>query len=619
MSAQDFGREGRDDKLFEYLERQLEGIETDEYLHGMTGQDLAEKGLTATQRPAPERRRVRETTEPERLGFEEGVDYARLPGGTDADSVPDAELDGLGAVAAGALMATRRVGAGTRLRVGANVRKEIDESTERYFAVVNGYAVLAGDAFLVVPADADCRVGITVSADSMTAVMACSRGKGRGRMLSVASVHAALLSMGVTHGIDQVAIEKALNDANRSGNAVSDTMVAAGTPPIRGADGVAEYAFSDEPKECDFKILPDGRVDYRSTCNISMAAQGQTLATLRDPTQGTPGRDVRGRVVAAENGKPASLAAGEGVTVSPDGKTFEAAVNGAILLNGSVVEVVNTYVVNGDIDFSTGNIDFDGTVVINGAVLDGFEVKASGDIVIAKNVESARVEAGRDVLVRGGVQGKGKGLVAAGRDIHVGYAQSARLEAQGSIHVDNFAINSYLFTSRNLYLTRNKGAIIGGETYAQKGIDARALGSENGVKTYVTVGADFLVLRKIAEIDRAIVFLTDSRDKIDGSLKATARMLESGKTLPEDKRALVQRVMDKRAELDQRLKVMAARRADLHEQSMERATCFVKASGECYPDVYLKIRDQATVVKVKRQAVKFYEDRDTGEIAVGAY
>ena len=87
------------------------------------------------------------------------------------------------------------------------------------------------------------------------------------------------------------------------------------------------------------------------------------------------------------------------------------------MLNGTIIEVVNTYVVNGDVDYSTGNIQFNGNVVINGTVPDGFEVKAEGDIVVMKIAESARLEAGRDIIIKGGVQGKGKGLVSAGRDI----------------------------------------------------------------------------------------------------------------------------------------------------------------------------------------------------------
>jgi len=62
------------------------------------------------------------------------------------------------------------------------------------------------------------------------------------------------------------------------------------------------------------------------------------------------------------------------------------------------------------VDFVTGNIFFNGNVVVCGTVLDGFEIKADGDIIVSKIVESATLTAGRDVIVKGGVLGRGKGL-----------------------------------------------------------------------------------------------------------------------------------------------------------------------------------------------------------------
>jgi len=91
-----------------------------------------------------------------------------------------------------------------------------------------------------------------------------------------------------------------------------------------------------------------------------------------------------------------------------------AEVNGSIVLNRTIIEVVNTFVVNGTwiIQRATYNSRQRGHQR-HGP--DGFEVKADGDIVVMKIVESARLEAGRDIIIKGGVQGKGKGLVSAGR------------------------------------------------------------------------------------------------------------------------------------------------------------------------------------------------------------
>jgi hypothetical protein len=313
------------------------------------------------------------------------------------------------------------------------------------------------------------------------------------------------------------------------------------------------------------------------------------------------------------------LAAGEGVRADKGATEFYAAINGSIILNGSVIEVVNTYVVDGDVDFSTGNIQFNGNVLINGNVPDGFEVKAEGDIIVAKIVESARLEAGRDIVIKGGVQGKGRGLISAGRDIKVGYAQNARLEAQGNIYIGNFAINSYVFTSKNLVMLEKRGSVIGGEVFAQRGIDVRILGSENGVKTSAEAGTNYLVLRRISELDTAIEFCERNILKIDDSLKTFYSRMKSGQPMTDATKQVIAKTIEKKKDLEQRRAIMFAKRTDLFEQSRERDACFVKVKQTCFADVTIKIKEYKTVVTKERNNVRFFEDRNAETIAVGAY
>jgi uncharacterized protein len=258
-------------------------------------------------------------------------------------------------------------------------------------------------------------------------------------------------------------------------------------------------------------------------------------------------------------------------------------------------------------------------VLINGNVPDGFEVKAEGDIIVAKIVESARLEAGRDVVVKGGVQGKGKGCISAGRDIKVGYAQNARLEAQGNIYIGNSAINSYIFTSKNLVMLERHGSIIGGEVFAQRGIDVRVLGSENGVKTFIEAGTNYLVIRRISELDAAIEFCERNILKIDDCLKTFYGRMKSGQPMTDATKQVIAKTLEKKKDLEQRRAVMFAKRTDLFAQSRERDACFVKVKQICFPDVTIKIKEYKTVVSKTRENVRFFEDRKTEAIAVGAY
>lgn len=607
------------DKFLSRLEQQLDDIETNELLDGVTGKSLQEKGFIGDKEIEIRRAAHRHGTEKEQLVFEPGVEFDRL---ADAANFEELEIETvlfLKDVDKNQLIATRSADEQTPFGAGNNVARIVKDNTECYHATARGKVVIIRDALHVFPSDINCTVETRISLDRMHTFLTCSGAYGYGNPLTPGFVLKKLAKRGVKHGIDREAIDKAVEAANQLRTVQKEVIVASGTPARQGDAGRADYEFGTEAEEHDFRILPDGRIDYKNSTSIVMAEKDDLLATIVDPQNGIPGVNVLGETVAASDGSAAFLTAGNGVKVSDDGKQFFAETKGNVVLNGTVLEVVKTYAVSGDVDYTTGNIHFNGTVLINGNVREGFEIEAEGDIMVSKNVESARLKAGRDVVVKRGIQGKGKGLVAAGRDIRASYAQNARLEAQGNVYIENSAINSHIFTSKYLKMQEKRGVVIGGEVCAQRGIDVKMLGSENGVKTYVDVGTDYLVVKKIAELDQAIDFHRAGVKKIDETLRAVSDALGKDQPLAPGRRKLVKRALAKKNELEQRLKVMFAKKSDLVALSKTQDVCFVKVSKTCFPDVYMKIRGQMILVSEKRENVRFYEDRKDGEIKTGAY
>jgi uncharacterized protein (DUF342 family) len=601
-----------DDALMKRIEKQLDDIEVAEILHDMTGGSLEDKGFLG-HKPVEIKRSAQNTgTEKEHLLFAQGVDFLRLTDSECFDSLTRQSLIHLKPVGKGQLIATRNSDERSPFGPGKNALKEVRDGVDRFYSAISGFPVIHKNALHVFPSDADCSVRVTLSADKSKAFIDCVPGFGNGKLLRENVVMEELLKSGVTYGLDRNKIAGAVNDANSKMEKQTDILVTQGIPAVRGQDGGIQFAFDSEQKEYDFRILPDGKIDYRNSTNILMAKKDMLLARITDPLPGKPGVNVLGETIPADPGKPASLTAGGGVRRSPDGKEFYAEINGSIMLNGSVLEVVDTYVVNGDVDYSTGNIQFNGTVVINGSVPDG-------DIVVMKLVESARIEAGRDVIIKGGIQGKGRGLVYAGRDLRAGYAQNARLEAQGNIYLENFAINSYLCTTKQLFMRNKKGAVIGGEVFALRGLDVKVLGSETGVKTLIDAGNDYLVMRRLSELDTAIAFIRNNLRKIEESLRPVFTKLKAGEPLPASIKPLVAKAIEKRKDLELQVSVMSAKRLDLLGQLQEPGSCFIKVSQTCHADVVIKIRELRKSVTSDRENVRFYEDKKNNEIAVAAY
>ncbi|MBD3393209.1 MAG: DUF342 domain-containing protein [Chitinivibrionales bacterium] len=607
-----------EDRLIDRLEANLQQIETDEILKGMTREELEARGFVGDKDISVERASFRETTEKEKLVFEGGVEYERLDDHAEYGDLDIEKLLFVKDVKAGQVIATREQNETVPFNAGNNVEKGDLDGRECFRAMVKGKVVILRDTMHVFPSDIDCTIDVRVSNDTMYAFMDCAPGYGDGKELTSDAVIQEMERLGVLFGIQEDAIRRALDAANERRALQKNVTVAEGRAPRRGADAEIEYGFHMSEEKQSFKILEDGRIDYKGSANIPVAQKGQLLATVKKPDEGVPGMNVLGQEIPAEGGGESYLVAGTGVRAGEDNRSFYAEVSGCIILNPPVIEVLDIYEVKGDVDYSTGSIDFNGSVIISGTVREGFEVKASGDIVVQKCVEAARVLAGRDVRVMGGVQGHGKGLVSAGRDVYAEFAQNARIEAQGTVYINDFAVNSYIFCKYANAL-KGHGSMVGGEVYAQRGMDVLTLGSPSGTKTYVTAGSDYLVKRKIAELEKVMEFCRENIKKIDTALKPVLAKIQSRPQEMQGKSAVVEKTLAKRKALEEQLRIMKAKRGHLGAQLNVEGVCFVKVSRVCYADVYVTIKGMKMHVARQRENVRFYEDPKEGEIKVGAY
>ena len=262
-----------------------------------------------------------------------------------------------------------------------------------------------------------------------------------------------------------------------------DTVIAKGKRPHDGRDGYVTFLvdvsakpqFIPEPKEGE-------KIDYRSAMQVTLVGPGDALADIVPPTPGEKGYDVHGRVLEPTPGMPARVMLGEGVE-EKDGKAV-AIVAGTPSYSDEVLLIRRNYILQGDVDLSTGNITFPGTVIIHGNVQEGFEVSSDENIIINGLIDGAKIKAKGYVKCAGGIQGKNKSEVIAGTFISAMYVEAATLVAETDIMITKDVLHSRLSCLGSLKLG---GSLIGGETIVFKGIECSYLGSEMGVRTPVNI------------------------------------------------------------------------------------------------------------------------------------
>lgn len=291
-------------------------------------------------------------------------------------------------------------------------------------------------------------------------------------------------NQGISYGIKYDAIEKALEKDEE----VKSLTIAEGDVPEKGKDAkLVWYIKSDH--EYKPSIDNDGKADYWSHKKISQLEKGDEIVTKLPPTKGTPGKTVTGEQV-IEKGKDINLPQGENVVVSDDGLTLRAEISGHLEYKNGKIVISRTYMINGDVDFSTGDIKYKGKVHISGDVRSGFKVEADDSIIVEGNVEAAHIYSRHgDIHVNLGIVGKGRANILAGGNLHCGYIQAAKVNVSKNIYIKHYAINSEIYAGNKILANKNEGLLRGGKIYSEEGVEAIQIGSEKHIAT--ELGIDF--------------------------------------------------------------------------------------------------------------------------------
>jgi len=237
------------------------------------------------------------------------------------------------------------------------------------------------------------KVQVKVSQDAMEAHMIVSAEANE--EISKEDLLSQLKSHGVVYGIMEDAIENIV----KSKIFDKPVLVAVGKKPVDGKDGQVVIIRSEQT-EGGQSVADRGKIDLRELPSRmrTIVRTGQTVAEIIPPTEGKEGWNVLGRVLKPKPGKPPQLKLGRNVRLVEDGKKVVAAVDGILIAAADgTIDVNEVLNVQGDVDYSTGNIDFPGEVQIKGDVKPGFTVKAKGDVVVGGVIEAATVSPSRAV------------------------------------------------------------------------------------------------------------------------------------------------------------------------------------------------------------------------------
>lgn len=365
------------------------------------------------------------------------------------------------------------------------------------------------------PLDMDALPFIYIAADKLSAWLMVFPPIGEGKELNQEHLDNALKESGVTFGVDQEMLRRLPEHPEKY---FSMFAVARGKPAVQGKDGYVKEFF-DRVVERKFEVDEHDRVDYASLKFFQSVEKGGVICEAVLPVQGNPGRTVQDQEIPVKDAKAAPLSKGRNTEISMDGTKLLASEAGHVEYSGKAFHVKSVLEIAGDVDYSTGNIDYMGDVHIHGSVSSGFSVRAAGNITIDGVVKSGSIEAGGDLIVAKGIVGGSQTVVRANHNVYVKYLENSNVHARENLQADSI-VNSDVYCDGDIEVRSGRGIIVGGRIRAARKISAKKVGSKMESQTAIFLGGEPCV-----EFDRQV--LAENIERCEKDLERLERRPDS--------------------------------------------------------------------------------------------
>ena len=333
------------------------------------------------------------------------------------------------------------------------------------------------------PCNMDAEVVLFTTYDYLAAWVLIYPPIGEGMQVNREMLKASLKNSGVRFGVDETLLANLPNDPNRY---FQLHLIARGESPVHGEDGYVVDLFSRSVKRQP-KMNDSGKIDYTELNLIQNVNEGDIICRIVPPAPGKPGKSILNQPIPHRDGKPAVAPAGRNTKLSDDGSCLLAALTGRVEFSGRSFQVKPVLEIKGNVDYSTGNINFVGDVDIQGDICSGFNVKALGNISVSGVVESCKVEAGGDITLQKGVKGDMQAVIQSHRNIYAKYLESCTVYVRESLQSDCI-INCSVYSDGSVHVDSGRGIIIGGKIRAAKTVVAKIVGSKAEGHTFIGLG-----------------------------------------------------------------------------------------------------------------------------------
>lgn len=434
----------------------------------------------------------------------------------------------------------------------------------------------------------DATVKAVISDDKMEASLILESGRGAGTRLSLSRLKKALdeVNLPPDRYTDKI-LRDAIYEARLSSAPIEFTV-------SRGIQPVAPHSYQF-----------DWKVEFGHSNAVSVK-RGETLLETVFRETGEKGSDVFGAVIEINKAALLKLPQTDNtIRVIKQGKkiSFVAAVHGELVRSSDKLKILNSKIIDTDVNKETGDILFAGDVIINGDIEADRSVKAGGSLTVNGDASVSLVYTKESLLMNGGIRGENHGTVWAKNTMALHFAETARLFAGGNIYIDEYSFRCVVKTNGELIMRGEPGSFIGGNAHAARGIRVRNLGDYKTVRTIISFGQDYLIKDKIEVYEKQNQENLLELARIEAELSDTETSADRIQELREQKVILL------KSNTALGIKIFK-----LKENFESHIPSEVRITGTVYPGVILESHGRYYEIRESASHVVFTFDSKLGRI-----
>lgn len=417
--------------------------------------------------------------------------------------------------------------------------------------------------------------------------------------LTINDIETFLREQDIIYGIQK----DVLQDMIDSKTYKKSVLIAEADTPQKGDDGYIQFTHRIK-SSISLNQDDKGNINFKELGWFVQVRSGDVIAKKIPPTIGSGGKNLKGEDSDAVPGKEAVFRFGKNVEESEKNSELIAMKDGRLEYSGDKIQVNDVLLIKGNVDTSTGNINFGGDIVVHGDVKTGFEIECVGSLEVNGVIEASNIIVGRDLVVKGGIQGNAKSSIKVGGSTICRFIENASVNSEGDIITD-FVVHSNISCGANLIVKGKKGLLVGGEIRVKNEITAQVVGSYMGTKTLIEIGIDPSEKMKLDMYKDEIHEYEKKLRELQPTIETGKQLLQRG-IMDNLKKISFVKILEEYNKTIQNISIVETEIQKIEKQLSEVKYGVLNVKDKVYPGTKVTIGRYSRYIKDELGVSKFY-------------